>query len=118
MLRTLLLYLKQFFIQLFILVDIKDCLVRKIDPARIEEAFELEYEEFYMKKRKKNNNGSVRKSYFREYEWKPFIAKMLKDDELWFYRLPDEFWQHLQGHQGYVLIRNGKIVDKVITKRN
>ena len=71
-----------------------------------------------IEKKKKNSNGSVRKSYFREYEWNPFIAKMLKDDELWFYRVPAEFWQTLQGHQGYVLIRNGKIVDQVITKRN
>ncbi|MEK8019104.1 MAG: hypothetical protein VSS75_019715 [Candidatus Parabeggiatoa sp.] len=114
MLRRELLLLKQMF---FMKKIIKDCLVRKIDPAKIEEAFELEYEEFYMKKRK-NSNGSVRNSYFREYEWNPFIAKMLKDDELWFYRLPAEFWQTLQGHQGYVLIRNGKIVVQVITKQN
>ena len=109
MLRALWLLFKQVF-----LMDIKDCLIRKVDPLKIEEAFDLEHQEFYGKPRQTFG----RKSYFMEYKWNPFIAKMLKGDELWFYRLPAEFWQHLQGHQGYVLIRNGKIVAKVMTIQN
>ncbi|MCP4459471.1 MAG: hypothetical protein GY816_15840 [Cytophagales bacterium] len=96
---------------LLITPDIKDCLVRQIDPKRIEDAFELEHQEFY----NELSSGLGLSPYFMENEWKPFIAELLPDDELWFYRLPAEYWQHLQGHQGYVIIRNGKKIAKVKT---
>ena len=53
-----------------------------------------------------------------ENEWKPFIEKLLPNDELWFYRLPSEFWQRMKGHQGYAIMREGKIISKVMTKWN
>ncbi len=94
--------------------DIKDCLVRQIDPEKLEEAFELEHQEFY----NKPSNGSGLSPHFMENEWKPFIAKLLPGDELWFYRLPSEYWQHLQGHQGYAIIRNGKKIASIRTVWN
>ncbi|MCP4344040.1 MAG: hypothetical protein GY795_00760 [Desulfobacterales bacterium] len=110
MLRRMLNYIKL----LLIIPDIKDCLVRQIDPKRIEDAFELEHQEFY----NEAGNSSGLSPYFMENEWKPFIAELLPGDELWFYRLPTEYWQHLQGHQGYVIIRNGRKIAEVRTKWN
>lgn len=107
-------YITNLFKLLFNIPDIKKCLIRKIDPNRIEEAFELEHQEFY----NESSDGSGLCPYFMVNEWTPFIAKMLPNDELWFYRLPSEFWKTLQGHQGYVIIRKGKMVAKIITKWN
>ncbi len=110
MLRCILNYIKL----LLSIPDIRDCLVRQIDPKSVEEAFELEHQEFY----NEFSDGSGLSPYFMENEWKPFISKLLPGDELWFYRLPVEYWQCMQGHQGYVIIRNGKKRAKVRTKRN
>ncbi len=102
------------FKQILNIPSIENYLVRKIDPVKIRDAFELEHQEFY----KEPSDGSGLSSLFMEREWKPFINKLSLNDELWFYRLPAEFWQRMKGHQGYVIMRNGKKVAKVITKWN
>lgn len=109
MINSIIIWFKHLF-----LLDLIKCLVRKIDPKRIEEAFELEHQEFYSAP----SDGSGLSPHFMENEWKPFILKMLPEDELWFYRLPNEYWQALQGYQGYIIIRDGKKIARVITKWN
>ena len=53
--------------------NIKKCLIRKIDPNRIEEAFEQEHQEFY----NEPSNGSGLSQHFMENEWKPFIENLV-----------------------------------------
>lgn len=111
MLRSIINYFKLLFNKTEI---IKKCLIRKIDPDEIEEAFELEHQEFY----NEPSDGSGLSQRFMENEWKLFIEKKLPNDELWFYRLPTEYWQCNQGYQGYVILREEEIVSNIITKRN
>jgi len=88
--------------------------VRRIDINKIEEAFELEHREMYGEP----CDGTGLSQYFLENEWKPFISRITTGDELWFFRLPDECWEKLKEHQGYVIMRNGKSKAKVLTKWN
>lgn len=88
--------------------------MRKIDINKIKEAFELEHQEMYGEP----SAGTGLSQYFMENEWEPFISRIATGDELWFFRLPDEYWEKLQGHQGYAIIRNGKSIAKVLTKWN
>lgn len=94
--------------------DILQCLVRKIDPNRIDEALELEYREFYLEP----SDGNVISQLFMEKQFKPFLAKLRPGDELWFYQMPQEYWEELMGHQGYVIVRKGRIVAQVVTRYN
>ncbi len=109
MLKSVYIYFKLLFV-----VKIETCLVREIDPEGIDKAFETEHQEFY----NSPSDGSGLCTKFMENVWQPFLLKFKKGDTLWFYRYPPEYWEKLMGQQGYVIMRNGKKIDSVITKRN
>ena len=109
MLRSLLTYFKIVF-----LLKIEQCLVRKVELANIDEAFELEHQEFY----NMPSDGSGLSAHFLENEWAQFIQKMRTDDELWFYSYPTEYWEQITGQQGYVIIRQGKKIASIRIKWN
>ncbi len=109
MLNTILISLKHLFV-----IKIENCLVREIDPERIDEAFEIEHQEFY----NTPSDGSGLSPHFMENIWHPFFLKLKPGDKLWFYRYPPEYWEKLMGQQGYVIMRNGKKINSIITKYN
>lgn len=51
-------------------------------------------------------------------KWKRLTAHMQPGDELWEFRSPPESWQHLCGLAGIVLIRDGTMIDWIVTSRN
>jgi hypothetical protein len=55
---------------------------------------------------------------FQNERWRAFLAKMQAGDELWTFSSSDESWQHLCGRAGISLVRNGEIVDSIVTLMN
>lgn len=51
-------------------------------------------------------------------EWERFTASMLPDDEFWAYCTPKWTWQALAGRAGIALVRDNKVVAKIITMLN
>jgi hypothetical protein len=45
-------------------------------------------------------------------------AQMLPGDEIWMFSSRPEFWACLAGRAGVALVRDGKIVDSIITAMN
>lgn len=48
-------------------------------------------------------------------EWEAMLAKMQEDDELWEYSSPGLSWPRLTGTKGIMLVRDGKVIDTIIT---
>jgi hypothetical protein len=55
---------------------------------------------------------------FQNKQWRALLAQMTKDDELWEYSSPPESWRALAGRAGIALVRNGEVVDSILTMRN
>ena len=55
---------------------------------------------------------------FDNKEWRALLAKMQAADELWTFSSSDESWEHLCGRAGISLVRNGEIIDSVVTLVN
>lgn len=55
---------------------------------------------------------------FMHTAWLTLLAQMQPGDELWEFRSPAHTWQHLCGHEGLVLLRQGKVVAQVLTAMN
>ncbi|MBI1338103.1 MAG: hypothetical protein GC164_14250 [Phycisphaera sp.] len=51
-------------------------------------------------------------------KWEAHKAKMRPGDELRVYASPLDSWQHLAGRAGIALVRNGRVVDDVLTMLN
>ncbi len=39
-------------------------------------------------------------------------------DEVWEFNSPAHFWEHLAGRAGIALVRNGEVLDSIITSMN
>lgn len=50
--------------------------------------------------------------------WQALLAKMEAGDELWEFSSPPEMWQRLMGMAGVALVRNGDVVDSIVTALN
>jgi hypothetical protein len=50
--------------------------------------------------------------------WEAFKGQMIKGDELWEFSSPPETWRMLLGRAGIALVRKGKIIGALVTKRN
>lgn len=37
--------------------------------------------------------------------WQPFILQIKEGDELWLYRMPETYWKHLKGKEGFIILR-------------
>lgn len=44
-----------------------------------------------------------------------FGKSMKPGDEIWFFSSPPELWQSLCGRSGYVLVREGEVIDSFTT---
>jgi hypothetical protein len=51
-------------------------------------------------------------------EWRSLVAKIQPGDELRHYSSPREHWFNLIGSAGYALVRDGAVVDSVMTFMN
>jgi hypothetical protein len=50
--------------------------------------------------------------------WNDIKSKMLEGDEVWRFSSPPETWTNMCGRGGVCIVRNGKIVDGIITIMN
>ena len=55
---------------------------------------------------------------FQHNEWLDFKSQIQKGDELWEFCSPMESWEHLCGRAGICIVRDGKIIDSIITVMN
>ena len=55
---------------------------------------------------------------FDNKEWRALVAKMQAADELWTFSSSNESWEHLCGRAGISLVRNGEIIDSIVTLMN
>jgi hypothetical protein len=50
--------------------------------------------------------------------WENLKSKMQDGDELWEYKSGGESWENLAGREGIALVRDGKIIDLMLTGMN
>jgi hypothetical protein len=50
--------------------------------------------------------------------WQALLARMQEGDELWEFCSSPESWAHLAGREGIALVRDGKIIDSILTIMN
>ena len=55
---------------------------------------------------------------FTNQQWKALVARMVEGDELWEFNSPADTWQNLCGRAGIALVRNGEVIDAIITMMN
>lgn len=51
-------------------------------------------------------------------EWQELVSGMRPGDELWEYRSPPDSWDALAGCAGYALVRDGEVIDDIVTVMN
>jgi hypothetical protein len=52
---------------------------------------------------------------FQHLKWEKLKAKMVPGDELWEFHSPPSTWVHLMGREGYAVVRQGQIIESLIT---
>lgn len=50
--------------------------------------------------------------------WEKFKAEIRNGDELWVFESPGESWEKLAGRTGFCIVREGRIIDAIITRMN
>jgi hypothetical protein len=50
--------------------------------------------------------------------WEEFKAGIRPGDELWEFSSPDRSWKDLAGRAGFCIVRQGRIIDAIITRMN
>jgi hypothetical protein len=50
--------------------------------------------------------------------WRTLVESMQEGDELWEYCSSDDSWEHLAGRAGIALVRNGEVIDSILTVMN
>jgi hypothetical protein len=55
---------------------------------------------------------------FMNKEWKTLVARIVEGDELWEFNSPEDTWQNLCGRAGIALVRNGEVIDAIVTFMN
>jgi serine/threonine-protein kinase len=51
-------------------------------------------------------------------QWRSLLAQMEEGDELWEYTTSPESWRRYAGRAGIMLVRNGRVVDGIVTSLN
>lgn len=51
-------------------------------------------------------------------KWKPFLADLTSDDEVWRFRSPPETWKQFCGCAGYAVVRKSRIIRTLTTMRS
>lgn len=83
--------------------DPQDCLVKKVSLAEAEQWASDKIIVFV----------SDPKSEYQEWLkmiWNPFIFKLKDGDELWLFSTPSIYWEHLMGKDGFVILRDKRVV--------
>ncbi len=52
---------------------------------------------------------------YQNAQWEEFKAKMIIGDELWEFSSSSESWDSLAGRAGVALVRNGEVIDSIVT---
>jgi hypothetical protein len=55
---------------------------------------------------------------FSNEKWVSLKSKMVDGDQLWEFSSPPATWACLGGREGIALVRQGKIIDAIITRMN
>jgi hypothetical protein len=55
---------------------------------------------------------------FQHLKWERLKGKMAPGDELWFFTSPPHTWVHLMGREGYAVVRQGEVIDSLITSQS
>jgi hypothetical protein len=55
---------------------------------------------------------------FQRDQWLALLAQMQEGDELWQFSNSQDAWAHRCGRAGIALVRNGKVVDSIVTELN
>jgi hypothetical protein len=50
--------------------------------------------------------------------WQELKRTMQTGDELWTFRSPEQEWDRHMGWQGLVLVRDGRLIDELVTAQN
>jgi hypothetical protein len=50
--------------------------------------------------------------------WNHLKAGLQPGDEVWSFVSPADTWKHLTGRAGYVIVREGRLVDGMVTMMN
>lgn len=51
-------------------------------------------------------------------KWEALKLRMRPGDELWMYQSPPDSWKAMHGRMGIALVRNGKVIDSILTAMN
>jgi len=76
------------------------------------------YEKWAERMRKDNRSPGTFEDSSQGRECARLETQYREGDELYFFRSEERSWSDLAGTEGYVLIRNGKIIDTVETRTN
>jgi len=55
---------------------------------------------------------------FNNARWREILAEMQETDELWTFSSSRESWQQLSGRSGISLVRDGEIIDSIVSVMN
>ena len=48
-------------------------------------------------------------------QWELLKSEMIEGDELWSFNSPADSWRHLAGRSGIALVRNGEVIQALLT---
>ena len=51
-------------------------------------------------------------------DWTALKARMLPGDEVWYFESGPESWRQLAGREGYALVRDGDVIEALVTGMN
>jgi hypothetical protein len=91
----------------------KEWLVEKVSVEQAEQMFPGVVDE-----RTKLTPQIAKPFGYQHDQWEALKAEMKPGDELWTFSSPADYWQHLAGRLGIALVRDGKIVDVIVTTMN
>jgi hypothetical protein len=52
---------------------------------------------------------------YQHRKWERLKGRMEAGDELWEFQSPPASWAHLMGREGYALVRQGEIIEAILT---
>ncbi len=50
--------------------------------------------------------------------WRALLSKLQEGDELWEFRSPPDSWANMAGRAGIALIRDGNVLDWIVSRMN
>ncbi len=51
-------------------------------------------------------------------DWHALVDAMQPGDELWSFCSPPDSWQHLAGRAGFAVVRQGEVINTILTMMN